>query len=128
MKHLGIAAAVLFIAEGLDRQRKELRRIDPPPVLYHFTDAAGLVGIMTSHVLRVSSVMALSDRSEVVYAMNLARAVAMNASIGDESFCKRLQDCLRPGHRFGTPPDDVEILTTGVKPASYVASLCARED
>ncbi len=46
-----------------------------PDVLYHFTDATGLVGILGSKTIRASLAVSLNDASEVLYGLRLAKDV-----------------------------------------------------
>jgi hypothetical protein len=48
---------------------------EPPPLLYHFTDLVGLVGILDSRALRFSLVTALNDCSEIDHGIELANDV-----------------------------------------------------
>lgn len=45
----------------------------PPPVLYHYTDAQGLMSIVDSKELWATNVLYLNDASEIRYAHDLAR-------------------------------------------------------
>src|SRR5437764_3979379 len=42
----------------------------PPPILFHFTDTAGLVGILSNRSLLATLATALNDTSETQYAIS----------------------------------------------------------
>ena len=62
----------------LDRKVRladELMAREPPPVLYHYTNRAGLTGIISSKQLRLSAAQYLNDARELETALELARSI-----------------------------------------------------
>ncbi len=53
------------------RISEQSRDTDPPSHLFHFTDAAGVVGILNGGCLRASRAMCLNDASEMLYGIHL---------------------------------------------------------
>ena len=54
---------------------------DRPQPLYHFTDCAGLVSILTSGTLRASLAVSVNDPSEVQYGITRARQLIGSSAI-----------------------------------------------
>ena len=52
-----------------------------PETLYHYTSAEGLLGIVSSNVLRASSALYMNDASELEYARDLIQKI-IAAKIG----------------------------------------------
>jgi hypothetical protein len=69
------------IVENLGRPFNEAV---PPPIIYHYTDAAGLLGILKSGELWFSDIFGLNDPSElrhgVSYAVNFLKEAAVGGS------------------------------------------------
>lgn len=63
----------------IDACREYLKRgfdsVGRPPILYHFTDAAGMVGILANRCIWVSLATSSSDRSEILYGVRMAEEV-----------------------------------------------------
>lgn len=53
-----------------------MESVPSPPRLYHYTNAAGLAGILTSGTLWLSDIFTLNDPSELVYSMKVALELA----------------------------------------------------
>jgi Protein of unknown function (DUF2971) len=67
--------------EALDRQLKatwEANHAFIPNLLYHYTTADGLIGIINSRKMWASNISYLNDSSELSYASGLVRAVLFN--------------------------------------------------
>jgi hypothetical protein len=47
---------------------------EPPPVLYHYTDASALNAILHSRVLRATNAILLNDENEIKYSLKLLKA------------------------------------------------------
>jgi hypothetical protein len=69
------AVAAKILASFLGWLEKQSNQASPPTVLYHFTDVAGLAGILGGKTIRASLVFSLNDASEVLYGLRLARKV-----------------------------------------------------
>ena len=54
---------------------------DIPAIAYHYTDAAGLVGMLSTHKVRATEFRFLNDRSEVRHTLNLVRDL-LNEQLG----------------------------------------------
>jgi hypothetical protein len=52
---------------------EKLQRIEPPNVLYHYTDQTGLLGILTSGELHATKVQYMNDSTEFGRAVDLAK-------------------------------------------------------
>lgn len=91
-----------------------------PDVLYHFTDVAGLIGIITGKSLWGSLATSLNDATEVVYAADRTCRLCKEGIPGiDPSFLKRVREFI--GSRQWLPEYRVDI-------EAYVVSFCARAD
>src|SRR6266853_2545450 len=55
----------------------------PPSVLYHYTDAAGFLGIIKTGSLWASDVRFVNDMNEMKYSMNLLRQLATEKAASD---------------------------------------------
>ena len=64
-------AQQLFVRIQNYRREKQLHRY--PPLLYHYTNVTGLIGIVERNALWATHVNYLNDSSEVVYASELVR-------------------------------------------------------
>jgi len=64
----------------VETARRELQRtrVECPSELFHFTDAAGLLGILTKRTIWASFVESLNDSSEIQYGVALARTILQN--------------------------------------------------
>jgi hypothetical protein len=92
---------------------------EPPELLYHFTDAAGLIGIVESNAIWLSLATSLNDRSEVTYGLQLAQDVLNQSSARESSFGTTLRDFLS-GKRL-LAGDTIRLLP-------FVASLCEQPE
>ena len=61
----GLAAEIWLAGRRWDEEWAE-RRAGPPPALYHYTDAAGLLGIVTHGELWASNAAFLNDTTELL--------------------------------------------------------------
>jgi hypothetical protein len=93
---------------------------DPPPLLYHFTDLDGLVGILNSRALRLSLVTALNDCSEIDHGIELADEF-INKRLGRRrgDFLDRVRPYIQDPNLVGG--DVLEF-------AIYVTSFCGQVD
>jgi len=78
------------------RQVEQLDTHDPcPATLFHFTDAAGLAGLLSERALWVSRAQSLNNASEVSYGLQLARKHLSEPATGMAgAFLKRVLACL----------------------------------
>jgi hypothetical protein len=98
---------------------------DLPPTLYHFTDAAGLIGIIKSKSLWVSHARTLNDAAEIQYALDLAKAILeerVQAAQQQPSLLGFRQTTLRYLDPTNVAPN------IRVQIDSFVASFCPAED
>ena len=56
-----------LLSAGMRAMRFGMEAHHPPSLLYHFTDAAGAIGILTKKALWASRAMSLNDASEIEY-------------------------------------------------------------
>lgn len=114
---------------NLDQVRESLRakigspvpvRPTPPrpPILYHYTSAEGLLGIVSNNVLRASDALYMNDASELEYAKALIQEVVE---------AKLIAGCTDRGHEFLTrcARDNFSILAM-LQP--YLACFCQNGD
>lgn len=88
--------------------------------LYHFTDVAGLKGILQTRSLWASLAMALEDTSEIKYALGRAKGILQRREVdGDSSVLNEIVPLLVPGNSR-------IIDTLGMK--TYLVSLRANVD
>ncbi len=59
-----------------------LSMLKPPPVIYHYTDADGLRGILETGSLRFADIFGLNDPSELRHGMQHAAKMLAKASVG----------------------------------------------
>jgi hypothetical protein len=110
-----------------------------PSELFHFTDMAGLLGILSTRTLWASQATSLNDRSEVEYGIALAVDILEDSSfliagnadlraahrakfgieVDDKVFCKAVKE-------FFIPEKSPSAIRVAVRP--YIISLCARSD
>lgn len=90
-----------------------------PPVLYHYTGARGIVGILESRCLWASSATHLNDTRELRQAEEVARDVAQGLGSGDidTPWTDHLRELV----------DHADKITEW-SPPRFVASLSARDD
>ncbi|MGD0836586.1 MAG: DUF2971 domain-containing protein [Polyangia bacterium] len=91
-----------------------------PSLLYHFTDADGLVGILNSRNLRASLITSLNDCSEVQYGIELAEEVLAERRKTQPSGFQdvALQYVRNPNLKSNT----------AFEFAPFIVSFCAEED
>ena len=88
--------------------------------LYHFTDVAGLRGILQTRSLWASLAMDLEDTSEIKYALERAKGILQRPEVDDESsLFNEIIPLLNPGNSR-------IIDTLGIK--TYIVSLCTNVD
>jgi hypothetical protein len=91
-----------------------------PRTLYHFTNSAGLLGIISEHVLRASLATALNDATEIVYCIHRACDLCDRGVDGIPGvFLERVKRFLV--QRDWIPRYRIEF-------DAYVVSFCARAD
>jgi hypothetical protein len=88
--------------------------ITPPAELFHFTTAAGLIGILTEGRIRASCAVALNDPSETRHAITVAREMLSGAS---SQFRRHLDRYLADDLKRRAGDRDI-----------YVVSFCRRID
>jgi hypothetical protein len=67
---------------------------DPPTLLYHYTNAAGLFGMLKSKKMWATNSRFLNDPTEMEYAIQLVWAVAQTELAGRGSQIKRLKQAI----------------------------------
>lgn len=77
----GLASEIWLAAQVWDKTWDE-RRAKPPDTLYHYTDAAGLLGIVQTAELWASNAAFLNDASELVHVHSVLDEVA--SELADE--------------------------------------------
>jgi len=94
---------------------------DPlPQRLYHFTDTSGLVGVLQSQSLWASLATSLNDRSEIEYALDLARGIIDRREVGgNPAFLEAVALHLYPRRALG-PGSFAQ--------GAYVCSFCINRD
>lgn len=93
---------------------------DRPDRLFHFTDSAGLVGILQNQSLRASFAPSLNDPSEVRYGLACARDhIERYAGPVDQTFVRMIGPFLE----LSNVPVEYQI-----ELRAYVISFCARVD
>ena len=115
------AVAAQILASFIEWLEKQSNQASQPAVLYHFTDAAGLAGILGSKTIRASLVVSLNDASEVLYGLRLARKVVKRRQRKKNSaFLERAIQYLRNESLFAA---NAEMPLTG-ELHSFAFSLC----
>lgn len=93
---------------------------DRPPRLFHFTDAAGVLGIFQGRCLRASLAASLNDPSEVAHGLKTARDyIDGYAGAVDHAFVRSIGPLLD----LSNVPSHIQI-----ELRAYVISFCARAD
>lgn len=87
---------------------------DSSDLIFHYTTAAGLLGILNTHSIWLSDTRFLNDRSEVTYA---AKLIYDHLSPIDAQLANRIKDC-HLGLDLRVPLED----------NPYIASFCKRDD
>jgi DUF2971 family protein len=103
--------AIAKLATSFRKARVDDTSNDIPPLLYHYTSAAGLFGIIESGTLRGGNFSFMNDSSELDYGLEIVQQVldeeygaAPNALL--KAFSKNLQ------HSLVSVTDDVEFFLT----------------
>jgi hypothetical protein len=94
-----------------------------PNVLYHYTDAPGLLGILRTNQLWASSIRHLNDALELEYAAGLVRQIALTLQPATERGQLFVESMARLDSRL--------LFEGGVTPGLsriYVACFCERDD
>jgi hypothetical protein len=103
-----------------DSLRADLNPPYRPNLLYHFTDAAGLLGIIKDAGLWASLATSLNDRSEVTFGVELARKVLQERiQRSGTPYLTSILTFLDPGN----VPDELRL-----EVKTFVISFCARID
>lgn len=92
-------------------QTDEPPRVPDAPILYHYTDAFGLSGIITSHKLWATAAQFSNDLSEIDYAVSVASEIVeetwsgkQNLGPWEQLLLSHLRQMLgTPLHTFGQP-------------------------
>ena len=110
-------AALATASRTITTSRKQIQR-DPPPGLYHYTNAAGLAGIIGSSKLWATHYRFLNDSSEVNYGLSLFNGLVSAHLKGDqdEVSAEFLSRTLRTANAFDGMFD------------FYVACFCECDD
>lgn len=91
-----------------------------PPLLFHFTDLDGLIGIAQTKAMWASLATNLNDSSEIRYGIELARALLEEGAVpGPSQFWRWVRYYLDPA----IPPP-----ATRLRWHSYLVSFCGRAD
>jgi hypothetical protein len=98
-----------------------------PSCLYHYTDAAGLLGIIKSGTLWATNFRYLNDSSEFIYASGLIKEVVAEATEGalGDSPKARLRDSILRGT---DKKEDSEVTEFTEYPQPYIACFSERGD
>lgn len=112
-------------------QKKTGDKIDPPDRLFHYTDAGGLLGIVSSATLWATDLEYMNDDSELQYGMQLAGQIAL------EEFVKMRIPENSAGYRYlraiqltsedlflQTRGKVFEAVTTGLKNHFLIGAAC----
>ena len=99
----------------------DARHQDPPAILYHYTAADGLLGMLQSHQIWATNVRFMNDRSELDYGINLVGRV-----FEEDQFVSKLPQQDRPAFAkkkaaIRSMLDDVEKRTT-----HFAISFCEK--
>ena len=78
----------------IESQRQVPAGESEPDILYHYTSAAGLIGILETGKIWATSIRHLSDASEFIYTLSLADRSSQNALNPNFSFDRYLIDSL----------------------------------
>ncbi len=99
--------------------------------LWHYTDATGLLGIITSHQLRMTAVDCLNDSTEIAYAEDLYRKAirrlkkAATCSAEGQAFLKRMLDFI---DNYDTMAQDPFEAGDPFEAPYYIACFSERKD
>jgi hypothetical protein len=63
------------IASRLESERFKLSDPDDPPIIYHYTDPKGLIGILSEGQLWATNIRYLNDSSELLHAQDILKLV-----------------------------------------------------
>lgn len=83
---------------SLDKEmRRRLPQQPPPPKLYHYTAAEGLLGMVSQGTVVATNLSFMNDSSELTYAYNLLlRTLKVRRDTGSEAFEQKLAgDCVQ---------------------------------
>lgn len=119
-----------IVDECGDVIRERLNPSDPPPTLYHFTDAIGLLGIMASGTLWATLATSLNDCSEIRYGAELAvqiikeRIRAESVGVAIPRVPSGLRECFLKStlHYLERPGETPGIFR--LEMPSFIVSLC----
>lgn len=95
-------------------------RQSPPRVLYHFTDAAGLIGIVKEKAMWASLATSLNDSSEIQFGIDLAMEVLGESKKRSNGIGEAFFDWIA---RFISKPHP-----TVLEARSFVVSFCENHD
>lgn len=63
------------LAELLLDESLAIDPVDVPDTLYHYTDASGLVGMLTNHKVLFTDIRFLNDKTEIIHTRNLVNSL-----------------------------------------------------
>jgi len=94
---------------------------DAPAVLYHFTDAAGLIGILNSQSLWASRAKSLNDASEIRYGIEMATKYLQEVAAATDNRSSR--EFLETTLRYLCGQDTRPVTRLDIE--TFVVSFCA---
>src|SRR5882757_3208765 len=113
----------------LDRLDELLREVaDQPPaqdVLYHFTDATGVIGILKSHSLWASRARCCNDAAEIQHGLDIAKKY-LDEGLADRDLHPDGRDFRRAALAYLDPGMHVDF--GGLSIDAFVTSLCPADD
>lgn len=80
---IDFASATLFLPDALEAFEKIVRKPPLPNVVYHYTTADGLLGILRSGTIWATNARYMNDASEIIYGRNLVRDVLREEAEGE---------------------------------------------
>jgi hypothetical protein len=113
-----------LLSAGQKAMRFGMDAYRPPDVLYHFTDAAGVTGILTNKELWASRAMSLNDASEMEYGIARTKNY-LDGRIESETDPRRLG--FLKATLFWLDGRDVDP-ELAINIEHFVASFCGRPD
>ncbi len=63
------------LADLLLEESQAINPVDVPDTLYHYTDASGLVGMLTNHKVWFTDIRFLNDKTEIIHTRNLVNSL-----------------------------------------------------
>jgi hypothetical protein len=85
-----------FANDAIKEFVKTVEAAEPPPIIYHYTDDAGLKGILESGTLRLTDIHNLNDPSELKHgffsAIEIVKSLLQQANSLRQRFVNRFED------------------------------------